>query len=56
MAITYGTSSGDAYWDIRGLSSDVKPVDGIPNGSTFYEADTVEVYMFDSDSQTWKLQ
>lgn len=42
--------------DFRGLSTDQKPVTGVPNGSTFYEMDTHSVYMFDADGSAWIKQ
>ncbi len=48
-------SDGSAQ-DFRGKSTDVKPVTGVPNGSTFYEMDTQSVYMFDADGSTWIKQ
>ena len=30
-----------------GLSTDVKPVNGVPRGSTFFEEDTSKLYAFD---------
>lgn len=42
------------YWDIRGLSTDDKPVAGIPNGSTFIEIDTAVGYLFDENGKSWK--
>ena len=51
--------TGDKVQQIRGLSTDTKPVDAdlkegiIPNGSVFFEMDTSKIYMFDYDSQTW---
>lgn len=56
MAITYGTASGDAYWELRGLSSDTKPTEGVPNGSTFTEIDTGAEFMFDAAAGNWYLQ
>ena len=40
----------------RGLSTDEKPTVHVPNGSTFYEFDTVEVYVFDKDNERWIKQ
>lgn len=39
-------------WDLKGLSSESKPMDA-PNGSTFLEMDTGDVYMFDATNKTW---
>lgn len=38
-----------------GLSTDRKPLDA-PNASTFYEFDTVKLYVFDKDNKTWHEQ
>lgn len=57
MSVSYGTSAGKEYWDLRGKSTDTKPVDdSIPNGSSYFETDTGEVYVFDIDTKTWLLQ
>lgn len=42
--------------EYRGLSTDTKPVVHVPNGSTFYEFDTVELYIFDADHSQWIKQ
>ena len=44
--------------EIRGLSTDSKPVDilkniYIDNGSVFIEIDTGDVFLYDMDSETW---
>lgn len=39
--------------EFKGLSTDTKPTDSVPNGSTFYEMDTQKVYMFDAENQLW---
>lgn len=41
------------FWDIRGKSTDNKPVDGVPNGSTFIEINTGKGFLFDGDSKVW---
>lgn len=56
MSIAYGTSGGKEFWDIRGKSSDEKPIDGVPNCSSFFEMDTGEVYIFDEDTKSWLIQ
>lgn len=40
--------------EIRGLSSDTKPTDDIPNGSSFLEMDTGEVYFWDAENSQWR--
>lgn len=53
------TNSGHGIWDMRGKSTDEKPTEGVPNGSTFYVMDAKEkgldttLYMFDEDEQKW---
>lgn len=50
--------------DLRGLSTDVKPIVGtddegnatnawLGNGSTFLEIDTSKVYIFDKENNEW---
>ena len=41
--------------EYRGLSTDTKPVEP-PNGSTFWELDTDEIYAYDQTSDTWIKQ
>ncbi len=53
--------TGGVKFSFYGLSSDTKPtgsVDGevILNGSTFYEINTKNLYMFDQENQTWHKQ
>ena len=41
-------------WDLRGLSTDTKPTGAeVPNGSTFVEMDTGDVFMFDKTNTVW---
>lgn len=40
--------------DYLGLSNEVKPTEGVVNGSTFYEVDTTNLYMFYNG--TWYQQ
>ena len=42
-----------AIYVYRGLSTDTKPVVGIPNASTFYEMDTGANYIFNADDSEW---
>ncbi len=57
--ISYTTAGGFAIYDIRGLSTDEKPLD-VPNGSSFYEMDKVggknRVFMFDAENGVWLEQ
>lgn len=41
------------WWDIRGLSTDTKPTEGVPNGATFIEMDTSKGYLFDAENSEW---
>lgn len=42
---------GDTTLEIRGLSTDNKPVNNkIGNGSVFIEMDTLKVFMFDQEN------
>ena len=38
---------------LSGLSADEKPTEEIPNGSTFREMDTGDIYYFDEENETW---
>ena len=40
--------------DVRCLSTDTKPTEGINNGSTLLEMDTGKMYMFDKDNEQWR--
>ena len=45
----------ETAWDLRGLSTDEKPTGAeVPNGSTFLEMDTGDVYAFDKTGTTWR--
>ena len=55
VAKTYDTMS------FKGLSTDTKPTEdygneAIKNGSTFYEIDTGDLYMYDEENHTWIAQ
>ena len=39
---------------LRGLSTDDKPMEGVPNGSSFLEMDTGNVYVFDEENTQWR--
>lgn len=60
--VTYTYNAGVSIWDMRGLSTDEKPVDKVPNGSTFFVMDAKEnglettLYMFDADHKKWWAQ
>lgn len=49
MSVSYTVNDGRNLRDYRGKSTDVKPVEGVPNMSTFWEVDTGKVYYFDGD-------
>ena len=40
---------GNVY-DLRGLSTDQKPLENVGNGSTFLEIDTGKVFIFDKEN------
>ena len=42
-------------WDLRGLRGDTKPTGAtVPNGSSFIEMDTGDVYLWDADNSQWR--
>lgn len=45
---------GKVFNDVRCLSTDQKPTEGILNGSTLVEIDTGAKYLFDADSGAWR--
>lgn len=54
-------SDGSAILELRGKSTDTKPTEtcegfNVGNGSTFYEIDTGDLYMFDADAGEWVEQ
>ena len=53
VSINRRTLYGEVYNDVRCLSSDPTPTDGMRNGSTLTEIDTGKTYMYDSDNETW---
>lgn len=48
-----GNTVNQDVWDIRGLSTDTKPLGNVPNSSTFLEMDTKAVFIFDEENQRW---
>lgn len=42
--------------EYNGLSTDVKPLDGVYQGSIFLEIDTGNIYIYDSASGSWIKQ
>lgn len=51
-----GGQTEDRGAELKGLSTDVKPIDDIPNGSSFYEMDTKKVFLFDEQNKRWLEQ
>ncbi len=51
--ITYSNAGNDAVWELYGKSTDEKPVRNVPNGSSFFEMDTGNAFMFDGEAATW---
>ena len=48
-------TNGNNAWELRGKSTDTKPSqDGVPNGSTFVEMDTGNVYFWDAVDKQWR--
>jgi len=39
-----------------GLSTDTKPTEDIPNGSTFVEMDTKKLFAYDAEGSQWLEQ
>lgn len=54
--VTIKKNYGQNTYEVYGLSSDVKPIEGMTNTSTFYEMDTGALYMFDEDNKRWLPQ
>ena len=54
MAVTL--EAGNYINEYFGLSTDEKPTDYVPNGSSFFEMDTGDFYFFDSDAGVWLKQ
>ncbi len=46
---------GEVYNDVRCLSTDDKPVEGIKNGSVLVEIDTGTRYLFDAEAGEWNV-
>ena len=49
----YTVTGGAWKREYTGLSTDVKPIDDVPNGSTFYAMDTAKLFMFDAENKKW---
>lgn len=58
--MSYNRTGGSWVHEYTGLSGDTKPVDdeakkvSVPNGSTFLEMDTSDVYIYDKQNKTWR--
>lgn len=49
------TNVNDKTYDLRGLSTDEKPVENwVGNGSTFIEMDTGNIFMYDAENKLWR--
>lgn len=44
------------HYDFFGLSTDDKPFFEVPNASSFYEMDTMRVWLFDAGNGVWWAQ
>lgn len=53
-----GGMNGTRGTEFRGKTADRALIDvnGVPNGSTYYDFEAVELYVFDEDTKTWILQ
>ena len=45
-----GGTNGNTKAEFTGKSTDVKPSGEIPNGSSFFEIDTSDIYFYDTDT------
>lgn len=48
------TTRNEKTYEFRGLSTDVKPLERVGNGSIFIEMDTSKVFMFDEQNKVWR--
>lgn len=46
---------GIKYYEMAGLSTDIKPTEGVCTGSLFLEVDTGDVHGFDEESKEWTV-
>jgi len=53
ISVNRRTLYGEVYNDVRCLSSDEKPTEGVKNGSTLIEIDTGKRYLYDALSGSW---
>lgn len=62
MAVTlgsYGPHTNENLMELYGKSTDVKPIGefegmSIPNGSSYFEIDTIKLYFYDAEKQAWE--
>lgn len=48
-----GGVNGSTKAEFTGKSTDAKPSGEIPNGSSFFEIDTSDIYFYDIDTKAW---
>lgn len=61
MAVTlssYGPHTNENLMELYGKSTDVKPIGelegmSIPNGSSYFEIDTIKLYFYDAETSSW---
>lgn len=56
--VTFTKNTQENILSFKGLSSDTKPVETfqgleIPNGSSFLEIDTQNMFFYDAENKTW---
>jgi len=61
MVTVTSPQTAEQTLSITGKSTDTKPTVSyngltIKNGSTFYEMNTGDIYMYDEEAKTWLLQ
>lgn len=56
MSVTRVNPHDMFSYEYRGLSTDNKPTDNVPNGSVFIEIDTSNVFLFDAENIDWCQQ
>ena len=39
----------------KGLANDIKPTDGVRNGSRFYEMDTSRLFIYNEEGNQWEM-
>ena len=53
ISVNTNKNGVNPFWDVRCASTDTKPVDGVPNGSTCLETDTGKLFVYDKDTEQW---